>query len=52
MNEKLVNDVNTAFEHLMARVEHEIKSAPVEQLEHVAHVLLQIMDSQTTIYHA
>lgn len=44
MNEDLVNKVNTAFDHLMARIENDIKTAPVEDLEHIAHTLLQIMD--------
>lgn len=52
MNEKLVNDVNTAFDHLMARIEHEIKSAPVEQLEHVAHTLLQLLDFKNAMQQA
>ena len=44
MREELVQQVNTAFEHLMARIENDIKTAPVEDLEHIAHTLLQIMD--------
>ena len=52
MREEFVNGVNAAFEHLMARVEHEIKNAPVEQLEHVAHVLLQIMDFKNAMQQA
>lgn len=44
MQEQLVQQVNTAFEHLMARIENDIKTAPVEDLEHIAHTLLQIMD--------
>lgn len=52
MNEQLVNQVNTAFEHLMSRIEHEIKQAPVEQLEHVAHTLLQLMDFKNAMQQA
>lgn len=44
MREELVQQVNAAFEHLMARIENDIKTAPVEDLEHIAHTLLQIMD--------
>ena len=44
MQEQLIQQVNTAFEHLMARIENDIKTAPVEDLEHVAHTLLQVMD--------
>lgn len=52
MNEDLVNKVNTAFDHLMARIEHEIKEAPVEQLEHVSHTLLQLLDFKNAMQQA
>ena len=52
MREELAIKVNEAFDHLMARIEHEIKQAPVEQLEHVAHVLLQIMDFKNAMQQA
>lgn len=44
MNEELANKVNEAFDHLIARIENDIKNAPADQLEHTAHTLLQIME--------
>lgn len=52
MNEELVNKVNVAFDHLMARIENDIKNAPVEDLEHVAHTLLQLMDFKNAMQQA
>lgn len=52
MDEKLIQSLSEAFEHLMARIEHEIKNAPVEQLEHIAHTLLQLQDFKNAMQQA
>ena len=52
MDENLATKVNEAFENLLLRINNDIKSVPVEDLEHVAHTLLQIMDFKNAMQNA
>lgn len=52
MREDLIAKTNDVYEHLLDRLEHEIKTAPLEALEHVVPAVLQVMDFKNAMQQA
>lgn len=42
MNEELQNRINLLVEHMVARLEHDIKNCPPEQFDHVAMTVMNL----------
>lgn len=52
MTEDEIQKLHQQFDHLMARIQHDIDIVPTEKLRDIAQVLIQLMDFKTAMQNA